>query len=98
MGFSRRPEHEDFWLMAEVVQDLDSAADDGLGLERLALADPDSMAYMGIQRAMRIANPDPSRMAMDGRTARTVETIGAAWMDGFVAGMEFQRRKDKRGQ
>lgn len=84
--FPNRPEHADFWLMAEVVQDLDSAADDGTNFERLVapIVDPASLAYMASQRGLRAYT-----MLSGGGQVR----LSAAWLDGFIAGAMYQKRK-----
>ena len=85
MSFSR-PDHDDFWLLAEVVQDLDAAADDGIAIERIiGQIDLDSLAYTAYQRVMRAAQVPSSP-----------ETLGATWVDGFMAGVNFQKRKTDR--
>lgn len=86
MNFPNRPDHPDFWLMAEIVQDLDAAADDRIALERiLGPVDAASLAYMAEQRGLRAAmflSRDRMNLAM-----------AAAWVDAFKAGMEFQKRR-----
>lgn len=82
-NFPDRPDHPDFWLMAEVVQDLDNAADDGLSADRIvADLDMTSVAYMAEQRALR---------------AQAGGMVPAAlWFDAFVMGVMFQRRKSSK--
>lgn len=77
----QRPDHDDFWLMAEVVQDLDAAALD-VGVERTIPVDIHSLSYMAVQRGLRVPNRD------------CIETFGVAWIDGFAAGMNFQKRRE----
>lgn len=81
--FPDRPDHADFWALAAVLQDFDSAADDGTSFARLAspVIDPESLVYMASQRAMRAAE------LTDG------VQLKAAWMDGFMAGALFQKRR-----
>lgn len=90
--FPNRPSHEDFWLMAEVVQDLDSAADDSAGFNRLVspLVDPESLTYMASQRGLRAsyATPNGGDQVM----------LAAAWLDGFVAGALFTKIKTERAE
>ncbi len=84
--FPNRPDHPDFWLMAEIVQDLDAAADDGLSMQRIiGPVDAKSLAYMAGQRGLRAKG----LIAFDPRAA-----LGAAWLDGFMAGVNFQKRKN----
>jgi hypothetical protein len=85
MNFPNRPDHPDFWLMAECVQDVDAAADDGIAMERIiGKVDMRSLAYMASQRALRIKIP-PGGL--------TVAAAGAGWIDGFMAGVNFQKRR-----
>lgn len=80
--FPDRPDSADFWLMAEVIQDLDSAADDGLPADRIvADLDLSAVAYIAKQRALRAQN-----MLKGHQVAPT-------WFDAFVVGVMFQRRK-----
>lgn len=80
----KRPDHADFWLMAEVVQDLDYASED-VGLERTLAVDAESVTYMALQRGVRVPEGRPR-----------LETFAVAWIDGFAAGMNFQKRKAER--
>jgi hypothetical protein len=84
MNFPNRPDHPDFWLMAECVQDLDAAADDGVSYERIiGPVDIRSLTYMATQRALRINVPG----------GLTLAYAGAGWIDGFMAGVNFQKRR-----
>ena len=77
----KRPQHDDFWLMAAIVQDLDAAADDGIAMERIIGAiDGESLAYVANQRALRMGGGI---------------LTGAAWLDGFIAGANFNKRKNQ---
>ena len=54
-SFPGRPEHDDFWLMAEVLQDLNNAGDDGVPVAKIVSdIDLDSLVYMAEQRALRV--------------------------------------------
>lgn len=89
MGFEKRPDHDDFWLMSEVLQDLDRAAED-VGIERTAgTVDMDSLGYVAVQRAIRI-------MATNEQvpTERALAQIAACWIDAFVTGLNFQKRRN----
>lgn len=82
-----RPNHDDFWLMSAIVQDIDAASED-VGFERtIGNVDPESLCYVAEQRALRV------RLAQQIRSQGEVEALAAAWIDGFVAGREFNRRK-----
>ena len=93
-----RPEHDDFWLLCEVVQDFDAASDDGFGIGRLAKTDESSLIYMALQRALRI-DPAvifnrPGDTALPAQ-ARMTAIAAAAWIDGFVAGQNYGKRKSE---
>lgn len=88
-----QPEHDDFWLMAEVVQDLNNAGDDGVPLTKIVSdVDLDSLVYVAQQRALRaeqmLATMDPPP------DLDVVYT--SLWMEAFKSGVEFQKRKDRR--
>ena len=88
-----RPEHPDFWLMSEVMLDLDDAATD-VGIDRTVGTDDvdmESLLYSAMQRALRIIMqngdaPDPKNMTQ----------FSACWIDAFVIGMHFHKRKAKK--
>lgn len=91
--FPDRPDHDDFWLMAEIVQDLNTAGDDGVDLPRIVSdIDAPSLAYMSIQRALRAQsvlrslNPVPDLEIF----------LSGLWIEGFKAGVEFQKRRGRR--
>jgi len=93
-SFPNRPDHPDFWLMAECVQDVDTAADDGLAMERIiGKVDMKSLAYMASQRALRMKVAQ-SPVGFPMQTA----AIGAGWIDGFMAGVNFQKRRSSQNQ
>jgi hypothetical protein len=92
MSFPNRPDHPDFWLMAECVQDVDAAADDGLAMERIVgKVDMHSLAYMASQRVLRIAGRITGLASGERKAA-----LGATWIDGFMAGVNFQKRRDSK--
>lgn len=79
--------------MAEIVQDLNSAGDDGVDLSRIVSdIDAPSLAYMSIQRALRAQsvlrsmNPVPDLEVF----------LSGLWIEGFKAGVEFQKRRGRR--
>lgn len=88
MNFPDRPEHPDFWLMAEVIQDLDTAAEDGVSIESIVKdLDLPSVAYMGTQRGLRAYH-----LPVDGWTTK----LSTAWFEAFIMGVMYQRRKDQQ--
>lgn len=84
-----RPRHDDFWLLAEVVQDLDTAAVDGLTIERISDVDVESIAYVAIERGKRIAAIEHGSLS----PCAAAILAGGAWIDGFVTGVNFQKRR-----
>jgi SHS2 domain-containing protein len=77
--------------MAEVMQDLDSAAED-VGIERAApTVDMDSLIYSGMQRALRIMHTNGQAMDQLLMTQFT-----ACWIDAFVVGLNFEKRRQER--
>ena len=84
--FPGRPEHPDFRLIAQAVQDLDAQADSGQPVQDILgrHIDPDSAVYMARQRAIR---------AMLQRAKVREGLLGVPWLDGFLAGMIVQHLK-----
>lgn len=85
--FPNRPEHDDFWTLCMIVQDLDSAADDA-GFDRLVgpIIDIPSLLYMTEQRALR---------AVVNSSTEEFIRIQATWLDGFILGAMFQKRREQ---
>lgn len=85
--FPNRPSHPDFWLMAEVAQDLDAAAENHVPIESI-VGDLDlpSLAYMAEQRALRAQKYLPG-------TPR--DHHAPLWFEAFIMGTMYQRRKDQ---
>jgi len=80
-----RPDHEDFWLMAAIVQDCDAAAED-VGVGRTIPIDLESVAYMATQRALRAGQ-------LGAQDAPAVMSA-TAWIDGFAVGYNFHKRQE----
>jgi hypothetical protein len=77
------------------VQDLDAAADDGVAMERIiGKIDIDSLAYVASQRISRLPNiwGTPESQQVEQTAA-----LGGAWVDGFMAGINFNKRRTERG-
>lgn len=88
-----QPDHDDFWLMVEVVQDLNNAGDDGVPLTKIVSdIDLPSLVYMAEQRALRV---EQVLASMD--TPMDPQVVYASvWMEAFKSGVEFQKRLDAR--
>jgi hypothetical protein len=84
----QQPSHPDFWLMAEVVQDLDAAAEDRVPIETIVKdLDKTSVAYVALQRALRAQTMLPGGPR---------DAMAPLWFEGFIMGVMYQRRKDQR--
>lgn len=96
--FPNRPDHPDFWIMAEAVQDFDSAADDGTAMPRIveSMVDLDSLLYMAEQRALRAAKMVNPFMARTPDTERI--KLQSMWIDAFMAGALYQKYKSERAE
>lgn len=85
-----RPNHPDFWAMSRIIIDQDRRAEShAASFEDLIAeaADVPSVAYMASQRAMR---------ARRDLTSGPIEIrLASVWVDGFVAGVAFGRKKKK---
>lgn len=90
--FPNRPDTPDFWRLAAVVQDFDSATDDGTAFDRLVspIIDTESLIYVAQQRALRASMANP----LTGRRPIIDEVkLAAVWIDAFVAGAMYAKRK-----
>ncbi len=78
-----RPDHPDFWLIAQALLDQDAQADAGQDAEEIIsrMIHLPSAAYAATQRAARVSKPFTSVQ------------VAAAWLDGFLAGMRVQQAK-----
>lgn len=87
--FPTRPQHDDFWMMSDIVIKLDrdihtqhkgipEVFDDDLDI------DVYSAEYMAVQRGMRAIDVTEAPM--------TLSTL--SWLDGFTVGVLFARKKD----
>jgi hypothetical protein len=84
--FPGRPDHPDFWLLAQAVLDGDAAADSGQDVAGIIgrQLDPESAFYMAMQRAARMTPRSRGPAAA---------TLAATWIDGLMAGIAFQHAK-----
>lgn len=86
----QQPNHPDFWLMSEIVLDLDAAADDGLPIERITgkRLDLESIAYMARNRALR-----GQQLGLPAQAATPT-----AWFEGFIVGTMYAHRKTQQDE
>lgn len=86
--FPDRPQHPDYWRIAEVALQQDGKAEEGgQSVEQIVqgLVDPKSVTYAATQRA-RI-------MIQKTGLPETLEPLLAAvWMDAFTVGARFEQR------
>lgn len=82
--FPNRPQHPDFWALAQAVQSLDGYADSGMSFEEVvatAKLDYDSLYYMAQQRSLR------AEKLFTHSPAPLSAKLTAQWIDGFMAGL-----------
>jgi hypothetical protein len=86
-----RPEHPDFWKLSEVVIQIDAMAEQHQGFTEIVgrMIDVDSVTYMAEQRAIRAMGPNAS--------PATRALIGATWIDGFMAGINYRKQREASG-
>lgn len=109
--FPLRPDHPDFWLLAAIVQDYDMVMDDAqtdqIRDRRHAnlvsrLIDGESLAYLAMQRAMRLAMQRAVRMVgtqtrdavRDNR--KEITMLASTYYEGVLVGIELERRRAKK--
>lgn len=93
--FPNRPDHEDFWTLASIVQKLDVGLDPNLTdddkesawLQRMSEVGVDvpSAVYMATQRGYRVSG-NPLDMVLNAKLA-------SAWLEGLAAGVLLERGK-----
>ena len=88
-----RPEHDDFWLLSEVILDSDTQATTESLLDAVRdYVDLQSLTYMAQQRAIRALGISDIDELTSSR--EEVVTLAAAWMDAFVLGVRFERERN----
>jgi hypothetical protein len=83
-----RPDHEDFRLLAELMQDLDRQAEFGVPVEELVPADQNSVIYAADQRLLRALGPGWLTL-----TRAMKMTLLAVYLDAFTLGTSFANRR-----
>ena len=85
-----RPNHADFWLLSEVVIDMDNVAksgktpfEDQVG----RMVDPESLIYMARQRSLRTR----------AHSHLLEPALASLWLDGFMVGAAYQARTSTPG-
>jgi hypothetical protein len=90
-----RPDSPDFWALSEALLHNDSieqAEDIGAEYERRVseVIDLDVLHYVVVQRLMRVKERDHHRHNDDKAEA----WFSAAWVDGFMAAVEYMKRRN----
>ena len=92
-----KPQHKDRVILSKIVSENDNLSEttevDALLSEHL---DSDSAAYVAIQRALRMLIQQ-GRATKDSNIsdiASDVGPLGAMWLDGLLAGIKFQQRRN----
>lgn len=104
-SFPGRPDHPDFWLLAQIIQDADAVADNATQPfedQTGAVVDPESLRYMAMQRAMRGEMFIESLRWVRNLTKQQRDMltlwVASTWMDGFYMGTRYQLRKQAAGE
>lgn len=90
----RRPDHPDFWRLAELVSQLDEQSEKGerqFGEVVAEVVDPPSLGYVALQRAMRILG-----ITTQGQLNRQIAQatqLAAAYHEAFVVGCRFEVKR-----
>lgn len=88
-----RPDHPDFRLLAETIQDLDMQADAGVDVSQLLDVDLASLTYLADQRLLRVSGTTRWYQTLSPKLH--IAMIGL-YYDAFTLGISFERRR-KRG-
>lgn len=102
-GPDSRPDHPDFWKLAEIILALDASIDKEATDEEREKAwhkgvsgsftDMESLAYMATQRAMRVLGISTSGQLRALRGPLT--SLSAMWMEGYVVGSKFEQKRTR---
>ena len=93
-----QPDHEDFWKLCAIAQDIDAVAeeDQEIGVERIIapIVDGESLAYMSLHRGMAFLR----RMGAPVTVVALIQMIQAAYLEGFTMGALYQKGKQQDKQ
>jgi hypothetical protein len=91
--FPNRPQHPDFWRLADAVLENDAAVEDGTGIEEFLApyVDLPSLAYMAEQRAALY-------LSRAGLPVDLAPFVAAGWVDGWIAGVKYQEKGGHRSE
>lgn len=88
-AFPDRPQHPDFWKLSEIILQLDGMKESSgatVADEISKEVDRDSFLYMLQNRSMMAAE-------LFGLPPEASLTLAAVWMEGFIVGSRFSKRK-----
>lgn len=88
-----RPDHPDFRMLAEVIQDIDLQADAGVDISQLLDVDLHSLMYIADQRLLRVSGTTNWYQTMSPKLHTAM--IGLYW-DAVSLGIAFERRRHGR--
>ena len=103
--FPLRPDHKDMWLLAAIVQDYDMVMDDALSDEEkdrrhanlvASMIDADSLAYLAMQRAMRMVGAETQGDVRDNR--EEITKLASCYFEAVLVGIAVERRRTKEKQ
>ena len=101
--FPKRPDHPDFWRLSKVALAQDAVVDsvpdvqgkkDALRRSLAEIADPACVDYMAINRGSRALQ----LMGYDEAGLEMTLLMAAAWVDGFRAGVAYQKELNQEAQ
>lgn len=87
---SGRHQHPDMTILSEIILQIDGKTEDSdfdMGKFLAELADPESVAYVSFQRAMRMASQAGVQQP------RLVAALATVWIDGFITGHALHERR-----
>lgn len=85
-----RPDHEDFRLLASLLQDIDTQADAGVDVNQLMSVDLPSLMYVADQRMLRTSGTTNWYQTM---SARLRIAVMGLYFDAFTLGVAFERAR-----
>lgn len=97
----QRPDHPDYWRMAEILQQMDANVTEAIGGDPTAYDDEvkktvdyETISYVAIQRGMRILGIKTRGELMT--HAPEVMRFAAIYIEAFIVGARFQDRGGKQ--
>jgi len=91
---TQRPDHPDFWRLAELVNRLDEQSESKereFGAVVAEVVDPKSLGYVALQRAMRILGI--TTQSQLNRQIEQATQLAAAYHEAFVVGCRFEAKR-----